>query len=168
MIDARSTATEDRAPRVRDRQATEERILATVGQVLARDGFAGIGVNAIAREAGIDKVLIYRYFGGLPKLLRTWGASGRFWPSVSDLLRADLLQHRAGQRSAFLLHDGRAGVDDVPVELDACCVEDSARDLGDLGTDPVPTNQNYGMSHRATPDLRASPTGEKPGSLAAH
>ena len=89
MIDARSTATEGRAPRVRDRQATEERILATVGQVLARDGFAGIGVNAIAREAGIDKVLIYRYFGGLPKLLRTWGASGRFWPRVSDLLRAD-------------------------------------------------------------------------------
>ena len=89
MIDARPTATEGRAPRVRDRQATEERILATVGQVLARDGFAGIGVNAIAREAGVDKVLIYRYFGGLPELLRTWGASGRFWPRVSDLLRED-------------------------------------------------------------------------------
>ncbi len=72
--------------RARDRAATEERILAAVGSVLARDGFAAIGVNAIAREAGTDKVLIYRYFGGLPELLHAWGSSGRFWPSVDELL----------------------------------------------------------------------------------
>ena len=58
-------------PRRRDRAATEERILTAVGEVLARDGFAAIGVNAIAKQAGVDKVLIYRYFGGLPELLRT-------------------------------------------------------------------------------------------------
>ena len=73
----------------RDRAATEARILAAVGEVLARDGFAAIGVNTIAREAGVDKVLIYRYFGGLPELLRRWGASGRFWPQVNELLGDD-------------------------------------------------------------------------------
>jgi len=77
------------APRSRDRAATEERILAAVGEVLARDGFHVLGVNAIARQAAVDKVLIYRYFGGLPELLRTWGASGRFWPSVPELLGDD-------------------------------------------------------------------------------
>jgi len=66
-------------------------MLAAVGEVLARDGFAAIGVNAIAREAGVDKVLIYRYFGGLPELLRAWGASGRFWPGVDELV-ADMPQ----------------------------------------------------------------------------
>lgn len=76
-------------PRTRDRAATEERILAAVGEVLARDGFAALGVNAIAKQAGVDKVLIYRYFGGLPELLHTWGASGRFWPRVADLLGDD-------------------------------------------------------------------------------
>jgi AcrR family transcriptional regulator len=75
--------------RPRDRAATEERILAAVGVVLARDGFGGIGINAIAKQAGVDKVLIYRYFGGLPELLRAWGESGRFWPRVSDLLGPD-------------------------------------------------------------------------------
>ena len=74
----------------RDRAATEERILAAVGVVLARDGFRAVGVNAIAREAGIDKVLIYRYFGGLPELLRRWGASGRFWPTANELLGDDV------------------------------------------------------------------------------
>jgi AcrR family transcriptional regulator len=74
---------------VRDRSATEERILGAVGTVLARDGFGAVGVNAIAREAGVDKVLIYRYFGGLPELLQRWGASGRFWPSVDELMEPD-------------------------------------------------------------------------------
>ena len=77
------------APRIRDRSATEERILAAVGEVLARDGFGALGVNAIAREAGVDKVLIYRYFGGLSELLRSWGASGRFWPPLQELLGDD-------------------------------------------------------------------------------
>lgn len=79
-----------KAPRLmRDRAVTEKQILAAVGDVLARDGFGGIGVNAIAAEAGVDKVLIYRYFGGLPELLAAWGASGRFWPDVHDLLGDD-------------------------------------------------------------------------------
>ena len=74
------------APRPRDRAATEARILAAVGEVLARDGFGAVGVNTIARQAGVDKVLIYRYFGGLPELLQAWGDSGHFWPRVADLL----------------------------------------------------------------------------------
>jgi AcrR family transcriptional regulator len=91
----------------RDRAATEERLLAAVGTVLARDGFGAIGVNAVAREAGVDKVLIYRYFDGLPGLLRAWGRSGRFWPSVDELLAAQpgLLALPAAQRwSAFFAH----------------------------------------------------------------
>jgi AcrR family transcriptional regulator len=92
----------------RDRGATEERILAAVGTVLARDGFGAVGVNAIAREAGIDKVLIYRYFGGLPELLRQWGASSRFWPGIDELLgedRAAMLARPAAERwTLFLEH----------------------------------------------------------------
>jgi AcrR family transcriptional regulator len=81
--------------RQRDRAATEERIVAAVGVVLARDGFGALGINAIAREAGVDKVLIYRYFGGLPELLHRWGSSGQFWPSVQELLGADAETVRA-------------------------------------------------------------------------
>lgn len=79
------------APRTkaRDRSATEQRIVAAVGEVLSRDGFVGIGVNAIAKQAGVDKVLIYRYFGGLDQLLAVYGHSGEFWPSVNHLLGED-------------------------------------------------------------------------------
>jgi AcrR family transcriptional regulator len=94
-------------PGGRDRVATEERLLAAVGAVLARDGFGALGGNAGAREAGVDKVLIYRYFDGLSGLLRAWGRSGRFWPSVDELLagRPGLLQLPPAQRwAAFFEH----------------------------------------------------------------
>jgi AcrR family transcriptional regulator len=57
----------------RDREGTRRRILDAAGRVLARDGFRALGVNAVAREAGVDKVLLYRYFGGIEALLDTWG-----------------------------------------------------------------------------------------------
>jgi len=85
----RSNETPTDAPRERNRADTSARILAAVGEVLARDGFGGLGVNAVAKQAGIDKVLIYRYFGGMPELLKTWGESGRFWPSVDEILGSD-------------------------------------------------------------------------------
>lgn len=70
----RRPARPPRAPsEPRSRDATRERILEAVGDLLAREGFSGLGVNAVAREAGVDKVLIYRYFGGIEALLDTWG-----------------------------------------------------------------------------------------------
>lgn len=69
----------------RDRTATERRLVDAVGAVLARDGLRGVGVNALAREAGVDKVLIYRYFGGLHELVSAYARSDAFWPGVDEL-----------------------------------------------------------------------------------
>lgn len=71
--------------RSRDQAATRELLIKAVGTLLARKGFTSLGVNAVAKEAGVDKVLIYRYFGGLPELLQQFGSSGEFWPSVNEL-----------------------------------------------------------------------------------
>ncbi|MFN0185184.1 MAG: TetR/AcrR family transcriptional regulator [Aquabacterium sp.] len=84
-----------RAAPERNREHTAQRIVAAVGEVLARDGFGGIGINAIARQAGVDKVLIYRYYGGLPQLLQAFGASGSFWPGVDEMLGPDPAAMRA-------------------------------------------------------------------------
>ena len=78
-------ATEAARPRGRPRSASSP----PSARCWRATASARVGVNAIAREAGVDKVLIYRYFGGLPELLRQWGASGRFWPSVDELLGDD-------------------------------------------------------------------------------
>lgn len=73
----------------RDRDQTQWSLIRAVGRVLAKEGFARLGVNAVAREAGVDKVLIYRYFGGLPKLLEAYGESRDFWPSLGEVLGPD-------------------------------------------------------------------------------
>jgi AcrR family transcriptional regulator len=76
--------------KIRDKQITSRRLISAVGSLLAKKGFKGIGVNAVAREAGVDKVLIYRYFGGLPGLISTFGKEGDFWPSSLELAGGDL------------------------------------------------------------------------------
>jgi AcrR family transcriptional regulator len=78
------------AVKTRDREATRARLIAAVGTLLAREGFKGLGVNAVAREAGVDKVLIYRYFGGLPELIVAFGREGNFWPSIKELAGGDV------------------------------------------------------------------------------
>jgi len=75
--------------KIRDKQITSRRLISAVGSLLAKKGFKGIGVNAVAREAGVDKVLIYRYFGGLPGLIATFGKEGDFWPSYLELAGGD-------------------------------------------------------------------------------
>jgi AcrR family transcriptional regulator len=73
----------------RDKGATRQRLLEAVGTLLSRDGFGALGVNAVAREASVDKVLIYRYYGGMADLLRAYGESGDFWPSIEEVIGDD-------------------------------------------------------------------------------
>lgn len=56
----------------RDRENSEQKLLDAVERLVAKDGFASLGVNAVAKAAGVDKVLIYRYFGGLEGLLQAF------------------------------------------------------------------------------------------------
>jgi len=75
---------------LRNREATRARLIQAVGTLLAREGFTGLGVNAVAREAGVDKVLIYRYFGGMSELMASFGREGDFWPSIKELAGGDI------------------------------------------------------------------------------
>jgi AcrR family transcriptional regulator len=73
----------------RDRARTEEKLLAAVGAILAEPGGSRkLGVNAIAERSGVDKVLIYRYFGGLDGLLAAFAAKSDLWPAASETVAA--------------------------------------------------------------------------------
>nr|WP_287410578.1 TetR/AcrR family transcriptional regulator [Pseudodesulfovibrio sp.] len=70
----------------KDKEQTRHRIVEAVGRVLAEGGFKRLGVNRIAKEAGVDKVLIYRYFGGLAELVTEYGNSIEYWPPLEELI----------------------------------------------------------------------------------
>jgi AcrR family transcriptional regulator len=59
----------------RNREDTTDRIIDAAFRVLESDGFAGFGINAVARAAGCDKKLIYRYFDGQDGLLSAMGSA---------------------------------------------------------------------------------------------
>ena len=103
---------EKKSERARDRGRTEHRMIRAVGTLLARDGFQGMGVNALAREAGVDKVLIYRYFGSLDTLIDRYCQEVDFWPTADELVGYDepgALQMRPGERLALIVNSlGRA------------------------------------------------------------
>ncbi|WP_320824458.1 helix-turn-helix domain-containing protein [Reinekea sp.] len=106
---------------IRDRVETEQRLITAAGQVLARDGFGKLGVNAIARQAGVDKVLIYRYFDGLPGLIKAYAKQGDFWPGVDELMAEPLatfqLRTAADQMATIMTHLA-AGIRKRPITLE--------------------------------------------------
>jgi len=69
----------------RNRQLTEKKIQDAATRILQESGFEEWGINAIARKAGVDKVLIYRYFKSLDGLLETIIEATEFWPDPDSL-----------------------------------------------------------------------------------
>ncbi|MDE7073409.1 MAG: TetR/AcrR family transcriptional regulator, partial [Bacteroidales bacterium] len=67
----------------RDREATEKRLLETIGEMIAEQGFENLGVNAVAAQAGVSKILIYRYFGSLDGLIAAYIRQHDFWLASS-------------------------------------------------------------------------------------
>jgi len=70
------------------RQATEAAIVDAFDRLMHRHGPRGIGVNAVVKEAGVGKGLIYKYFGGLPGIVKAWGEKNKLWPSTTELMGA--------------------------------------------------------------------------------
>ena len=74
----------------KDRAATEERIYESFLSLLEEKGPQAVGINAIAKKAGVSKELIYRYFGGLQGLLLQLAKKGDFFKSMLALQDRDL------------------------------------------------------------------------------
>lgn len=102
------------APHPRNRTDTEGRILDAARRVIARDGFAALGVNALAAEAGCDKKLIARYFGGIDGVVEALGGAAGFWTGgdpppaapgdgYAERMEALLAHYRAALRDDPLL-----------------------------------------------------------------
>ena len=64
--------------RKRSRTQTMARILQAVGEVISERGVNRVGINAVAEKAGVNKVLIYRYFGGWEGLMERFLNEGHF------------------------------------------------------------------------------------------
>ncbi len=68
---------------------TRKRLIKATGAVLSRAGFAGLGPDAVAAEAGVKRRLLFHHFDGLDGLVTAFSQSREFWPPASELIGGD-------------------------------------------------------------------------------
>ena len=66
----------------RNKARSKQRFLDAVGEIMNTVGFSGLKVNDIARVAGLDKKLMYNYFGGRDELIDEYIRTKDFWTNV--------------------------------------------------------------------------------------
>lgn len=54
---------------VRNKERTKAQLIKTVGKMIKTGGFQQLKVSKIAEVAGVDKKLIYEYFGSVDELV---------------------------------------------------------------------------------------------------
>src|SRR5690554_3862337 len=57
---------------IRDKERTKQKMIQAVGIVLEKKGYAGLNGMAVAKEAGVDKRLVWTYFGSLDNLVEQY------------------------------------------------------------------------------------------------
>lgn len=77
------------------RERTERAILQALEEQICDTGMAGVGINSVAKRAGVSKELIYRYFDGMSGLMMAWMKEQDFWTKRSDLLKNDESSERS-------------------------------------------------------------------------
>jgi len=67
---------------VRNKEKSKQQFLDAVGKIMLTKGFSALKVNDIATTAGLDKKLIYKYFGGKDELIDEYIRSLDFWSNA--------------------------------------------------------------------------------------
>ncbi len=80
---------------VRNRAATEERLKTAARELMVEGGFGALTPSAIGRQAGLDKMLIYRYFSGLEGLVTAVLREPGFFPDGVEMAGGDVAATRA-------------------------------------------------------------------------
>lgn len=64
---------------IREKVRTMDRLVSAVGKVIENEGYAGLNVAAISKQAGLDRRLVYTYFGSLDNLVETYVKQKDYW-----------------------------------------------------------------------------------------
>ncbi|MGK6340749.1 TetR/AcrR family transcriptional regulator [Chryseobacterium sp. DT-3] len=71
------------AGNVRNKERSKKKFLDAVGKILKTKGYAALKINDIAATAGVDKKMIYTYFGGMDGLMDEYIRSQDYWSNVT-------------------------------------------------------------------------------------
>lgn len=95
-----------------DKDQLRGKIVAAVGEVLARDGYLAASPGAVAKAAGVPRSLVFSLFRGMEGLVAAYGETDDYWPGLAELaggnLEAFTRLSLAGQMAAVYRGYGEA------------------------------------------------------------
>lgn len=71
------------AGNIRNRERSKEKFLDAVGKILRTKGHTALKITNIAATAGVDKKMIYTYFGGINGLIDDYIRSQDYWSKMT-------------------------------------------------------------------------------------
>lgn len=63
----------------KNKEQTKRKLINSVGEIVRLEGYTGLGVNKIAKQAEVNKKLIYRYFGSVENLIEEYVTEKDYW-----------------------------------------------------------------------------------------
>ena len=72
---------------IKNKELTKKKLVWAVGEIIKTDGFASLKISTIAKEANVDRKLIYRYFGSLDRLIESYIIENDYWMVFADRLK---------------------------------------------------------------------------------
>ncbi|MEJ7780370.1 MAG: TetR/AcrR family transcriptional regulator [Daejeonella sp.] len=72
--------------RFKNKEMTKRKLIEAVSAIIRTEGYTGLGVNKIAKQAGVHKKLIYRYFETVERLIEAYVIEKDYWLLTSNQL----------------------------------------------------------------------------------
>jgi AcrR family transcriptional regulator len=72
---------------MKNKAETMRKLIDAVAFIFKNEGYAGLGVNKVARQAEVNKKLIYRYFGSFERLIEAYVVETDYWMRFAEHMR---------------------------------------------------------------------------------
>jgi AcrR family transcriptional regulator len=73
---------------MKDNELTKRKPINAVESIIRSKGFAGIRISKVAGEAGVDRKLVYRYFGNLRNLTEAYISENDYWMLFAEQFKS--------------------------------------------------------------------------------
>jgi len=89
---------------MKNKEITKRKLIDAVAKVFKNEGYGGLGVNKIARMAGVNKKLIYRYFQTFEGLIEAYVVETDYWMVFAEKVQ-EMLDEKNASDSQKLVTD---------------------------------------------------------------
>lgn len=77
---------------MKDKEQTKRKLIDAVGIIIKTKGLDGVRISSVSRLAGVDRKLVYRYFGNLRNLIEAYVSENDYWMLFAEHLKTLLTE----------------------------------------------------------------------------